>query len=66
MGTIKIQVEGSFYHRRKEFSAQQRGHAQAVAEAIQFLSTSVLPGAIEQDHVLHEGGHMPSSGGFSR
>ena len=38
------------------------GHAQAVAEAIEFLSGELLPESIEQDHNLHEDGAKPEVG----
>jgi hypothetical protein len=38
------------------------GHAQAVAEAIRWLSEEVLPEAIGQDHKLHEEGARPRLG----
>lgn len=65
MGMIRLQTWGSFPSRTEEFSALTNGHAQAVADAIQFLSTFVLPEAIERDHGLHEDGHKPPGGTFS-
>ena len=63
MGMITIIVEGSFKKQRdRSFSAMHGGHAQAVAEAIEFLSSEMLPGAIEQDHALHEDGARPEVG----
>ena len=65
MGEIRIEVLGSFKPRRvKVFSAQEHGHADAVARAIEFLARDVLPKAINLDHELHDGG--PPSGGFGR
>lgn len=64
MGQIRIQTWGSFPTRKEEFTALSHGHAHAVAEAIQFLSTFVLPEAIERDHKLHEDGHKPPGGSF--
>ena len=63
MGQVLIQLKGSFKPRRtKGFSAMHGGHAKAVAEAIEFLSSVVLPEAIAHDHDLHEQGHAPSVG----
>ena len=63
MGTTLIVVEGSFTHPRKQlFSAEHGGHAEAVAEAIAWLSGDVLPEAIAQDHKLHGQGFCPSAG----
>lgn len=62
MGMIDITTHGSFPTRRESFTAIEHGHAHAVAEAIQWLSTEVLPAAIEQDHKLHEDGAKPSKG----
>ncbi len=38
MGMLKIEASGSFNITSKTFSAMKNGHAQAVAEAIKFLS----------------------------
>lgn len=65
MGMLQIKTWGSFPNKSIEFTAQSRGHAHAVAEAIQYLSEHVLPAAIEQDHKLHEAGHKPADG-FNR
>lgn len=62
MGQIAIQVYGSFDHQAKKFNAAKHGHAQAVAEAITWLSEEVLPKAIVRDHRLHGEGHEPSGG----
>lgn len=63
MGYIKVEVGGSFSpHRAESFGAQNYGHADAVARAIEFLSSEVLPAAIAQDHALHSEGHEPSVG----
>ena len=62
MGMIQIEVIGSFApHQRRQFSAMQGGHAQAVAEAIEFLSKEVLPKAIVQDHNLQAEGELPEN-----
>lgn len=66
MGMIFIQVTGSFRKRAsKNFSAQEHGHADAVAQAIEFLSKEILPSAINQDHDLQTEGSRPN-GTFGR
>ena len=65
MGMLTIETRGSFKRESKTFSAMEHGHAQAVAEAITFLSNVVLPEAINNDHKCHDEGATPS-GGFSR
>ncbi len=63
MGTIIIQVYGSFKtHRHGQFSALHGGHAEAVAEAIEWLAKEILPEAIEQDHQLQKEGALPKEG----
>lgn len=63
MGMIRILVVGSFApHLEQDFSAMERGHAAAVAEAIAFLANVVMPKAIAQDHALQGDGHYPSKG----
>lgn len=62
MGMMQIRTWGSFPANDKTFSAMERGHAHAVAEAIAFLSNVVLPEAIERDHRLHEKGAKPTQG----
>ncbi|KKL13540.1 hypothetical protein LCGC14_2524740 [marine sediment metagenome] len=66
MGMIKIETEGSFGHRKFAFSAQIGGHAQAVGEAILYLSKVILPEAIVKDHELHDNGVKPSNEDFSK
>jgi hypothetical protein len=63
MGMIHITTTGSFKPSHQEsFSAMHGGHAEAVAEAIEFLSSVVLPEAIRLDHKLHAEGEAPSVG----
>lgn len=64
MGMIQITVAGSFgrSNTTKTFSAMKHGHADAVAQAIQFLSTELLPAATALDHELHAQGDAPSHG----
>jgi hypothetical protein len=60
MGMIEISVRGSFQPGdHKRFSAMQYGHADAVARAIEWLSSEVLPRAIRLDHELHTHGEKP-------
>jgi len=63
MGVIIIKVQGSFMDTyTASFTAMHGGHAQAVAEAIEFLSGKLLSNAIKQDHMLHEQGDKPIIG----
>lgn len=63
MGSITINFEGSFApFARKTFPAIEYGHAQAVAEVINFLSGEVLSKAIALDHKLQEEGVYPTKG----
>jgi hypothetical protein len=62
MGILTIDTTGSFPRRNRVFRAQGNGHAHAVAEAIAYLSTEVLPAAIESDHRLHDEGAKPDNG----
>ena len=63
MGMISITVGGSFRNRPfKQFSAMKGGHAQAVAEAIEFLSGEFLSDAIKLDHELQADGEKPEIG----
>jgi len=66
MGVIRISVVGSFRPNcSEEFGAETHGHANAVAEAIEWLAKKVLPNAIARDHALHSEGEMPEKG-FAR
>jgi len=63
MGVLTISTRGSFETPKTvHFTAQTNGHAHAVAQAIQYLSTEVLPAAIAQDHKLQEEGASPEYG----
>jgi hypothetical protein len=63
MGMIVVETQGSFKTReRKTFSAMDGGHADAVAQAIEYLTTVQLPAAIRLDHELHEEGAKPRLG----
>ncbi len=67
MGMIRIDVAGSFGRKNgsKQFSAMKNGHADAVAQAIEYLSSNLLPYATALDHQLHDEGEKPSDG-FAR
>jgi len=62
MGMITIQLAGSFGIRSKTFKAITNGHAHAVAQALKWLSSDVLPDSIAQDHKLHDQGCKPEEG----
>jgi hypothetical protein len=62
MGVLNIQTGGSFPSRNRTFGAMEHGHAHAVAEAIEWLASEVLPAAIEQDHQLQAKGAEPRKG----
>lgn len=62
MGLIRIESAGSFGSSRREFSAISGGHADAVAQAIEYLSKEILPAAIRLDHKLAEQGSKPMLG----
>ena len=67
MGQIAINISGSFDPAYgTTFTAIDTGHADCVAQAIEFLAKVVLPRAIEQDHELHEEGSRPRKGFGSR
>ena len=63
MGVINIGLMGSFgAPRQKLFSAQRKGHAAAVAEAIAYLAEVELPKAIVLDHECHNDNAEPTQG----
>lgn len=63
MGQINIDVRGSFRIKHSvSFSAMNGGHADAVAQAIEFLSAHVLPDAVRQDHAQQANGEVPVLG----
>jgi len=56
-------LEGSFrWPVNLTFSALDAGHADAVAQAIQWLAQYALPDAIAQDHKLHDENACPKHG----
>lgn len=62
MGMISIKTVGSFPDGDKWFSAENHGHAHAVARAIAHLVDDVLPWAIARDHRLQAEGAEPRRG----
>jgi hypothetical protein len=65
MGMLKVKIyqEGSFRPlAENEFTAMNGGHAQAIAEAIEWLAGDVMSDAIKQDHALHDQGEKPAVG----
>ncbi len=61
MGTVFVEVAGSFNETgRATFSAEDGGHTMALHRAIAFLERKI-PGAIIQDHALHDAGDHPMS-----
>lgn len=62
MGMITITLNGSFSFSTKQFSAQGKGHAFAIAEAIRWLAEEELPKAIVNDHECHRDGIEPGLG----
>ena len=64
MGMIRIEVAGSFGTRNetRTFSAIKNGHADAVAQAIEFLAGELLPFATALDHKLHNENCQPNDG----
>ncbi|KKL56885.1 hypothetical protein LCGC14_2240970 [marine sediment metagenome] len=66
MGILRIDMNGSFGTSSKTFSAMDGGHADAVARAIEYLSSMVLPIAIQTDHSLHDNGEMPPNAAFGQ
>ena len=59
MGVLSIEMTGTFERAKKEFSAENGGHADAISQAIEWLSSAALPRAIEQDHALAADGQKP-------
>jgi hypothetical protein len=62
MGMIVIKTLGSFGETEQSFKAQDHGHADAIALAMTYLSTVLLPEATTLDHKLHSQGQEPSYG----
>jgi len=62
MGEIFIKTNGSFGIQEKFFQAIYNGHADAVAQAIEWLASELLPEATAKDHELHDEGVKPEDG----
>jgi hypothetical protein len=62
MGAITIKTAGSFNYKEKSFTAMDNGHTDAVAQAIEWLSSELLPEANALDHRLHDSGDKPKFG----
>ena len=68
MGAIRIEVRGSFLESDSKrefdriFEAEDHGHADAVAQAVEFLAGRLLPAATALDHRLHSKGSKPKLG----
>lgn len=63
MGMIRISVDGSFGKPvEKTFSAMTNGHADCVAQAIEYLAGDLLPEATALDHELHADNAHPEQG----
>ena len=62
MGQITISTNGSFGNDTETFTAVYNGHADAVAQAIEYISKKTLPEAIALDHKLHDEGSQPIRG----
>ena len=60
MGTITIYFAGSFGESRSKcFSAMDAGQAQAVADAIAYLTSEEMPRAIVNDHEFQDVNGVP-------
>ena len=65
MGIVTISTTGSFGRSLRQFSAIEHGHADAVAQAMEYLAADLLLKATAQDHQLHDEGDAPAKG-FAR
>jgi hypothetical protein len=61
MGMVRVTIAGSFKEKNGEKTFSD-GHADAVARAIEYLSSEVLPFATALDHKLHSEGVTPEDG----
>lgn len=60
MGMIKVDTWGSFPTRSKTFGPALHGHADVVAQVMEWLASDVLPAATALDHRLRtEGSDAP-------
>ncbi len=62
MGMIKVELSGSFPRQGKTFGPADHGHADGVAQVIEWLASEVLPEASALDHSLHTDGHDAPEG----
>ena len=62
MGMIRVYAAGSFGVYDYKFSAMEHGHVAAVEEAIELLTKTMLPRALEKDTRLAGQGHRPDHG----
>lgn len=69
MGKIIIEATGSFLKQpadagtiRRVISAEEHGHADAIAQAIEYLAGELLPEAIALDHRIQDDGGKPRNG----
>lgn len=62
MGQITVTTNGSFGQKTRQFQAIANGHADAVAQAIEYLAAELLPDSIAQDHDAHDQGAKPKEG----
>lgn len=65
MGMIHLRLEGTFPADAIELSAENGGHANAIARAIAWLNDR-LPAAIILDHKLHDAGKRPYLADFGK
>ena len=62
MGSIRIVMGGSFgYPNERTFTANEEGHAKAVADAIKWLAEDILPKAITNDHECQRDDQYPTN-----
>lgn len=67
MGVIAVTFQGSFREivkstSRVQFSALSHGHVDAVEQAVEYLTHTVLPAAKTRDMGLASVGHHPEHG----
>ena len=62
MGMIVINFKGSFSNCTMSFSAQEQGHAAALAKAIAWMASGPMQDAIANDHRCHAEGIEPKEG----
>ncbi len=62
MGMIRIEKWGSFPKDERTFGPADHGHADVVAQVIEYLSAVMLPEAIALDHQLQADGQNAPKG----